>query len=281
MKSKNVLTCTVFVFSLICLGAGNAGSLNGGDAATAEAADTFVDIVFAIDNSGSMGDEAASISDNVQAAIENLQCPNIDVWVNARFMGITGTWGGTLFDEVATTILSNAGDSTTINSSEDNGPVVYDFSIAQNYWQGAATGTQAYQKAVVTIGDEGLQNGSPVNQDDYDVGKEANDEAIGNDTLVFSIIGNSPSTGAAELFTALAEGGVELGGHQFNPTGGFAVDSTDENLQTRLEEVFCTAGTGGNSVSAQPIPTLSQWTLAFLAMLLAYLGYLGMRRRQG
>lgn len=237
------------------------GSLNGGDAATATSADVFLDIVFAIDTSGSMDDEASSISTNVGNAITNLACPTIDVWARARFLGIQGTFGGTLFDESATTVLSSAGDSVTINNSEDCGPVVTDFSTATNFWQGPAQAGQTYVKAVVTIGDEGLENGEPVLQDDYNAGKAANDAAIANSVVVFSIIGNFPSSGVPELFTALAEGGATLGGHVFNDTGGFAIESTDPELQAQLEAVFCSAAiTGLGQLSLLPLKSTNPLT---------------------
>jgi len=284
MILKKLCISLITATSLCCINIGNAGSLNGGDAVSAAAADTFVDIVFAIDTSGSMWDEAASISSNIQSAVENLECPDVNVWVKARFLGLNGTPPVPgLFDERADTVLIAASDAVTMNHSEDNGPVVYDFAIATNYWLGPENGGQTYQKAVVTIGDEGLQNGgsSGQSQDDYDVGKAANDAAIANDTAVFSIIGSNPYPGAAEIFTALAEGSVGLlGGHQFNATGGFAISASDQNLQTRLEEVLCTAATVNNDpVDATPIPTLSPWIMIFLATLLAYFGYVGLGRR--
>ena len=282
MTLKKLYISLIIAISLCCLNIGNAGSLNGGDAASAATADTFVDIVFAIDTSGSMGGDATSISNNIQSVVEALECLDVNVWVKARFLGLDGTWGGTLFDEVAETVLATAGDSVTINHSEDNGPVVYDFAVAQNYWLGPENGGQTYQKAVVTIGDEGLQNGgsSGQDQDDYDVGKLANDAAIANDTVVFSIIGSTPYSGAVEIFTALAEGGATLGGHQFNATGGFAISASGQDLQTRLEAVLCQAATVNlEPVDSVPIPTLSPWILVFLATLLAYFGYVGLGRR--
>lgn len=263
------------VLSLLLFGApAFAGSLDGGDAASAASADVFVDIVFAIDTSGSMSDEAASISSVVGDAVANLQCPNMDVWVRARFVGIDGTWPGTLFDEVAETVLTTAGDATTIDHSEDNGPVVYDFANATNFWLGPDQPGQPYAKAIVTIGDEGLQNGSPVDQADYDSGKLANDAAVANSLIVFSIIGNSPTLNAPELFTALAEGGATLGGHAFNDTGGFAIHSTDPDLQARLEEVFCTAA---DPTIGTPLGAPAAGTAAMAALALALAGA-GVRR---
>lgn len=287
MKLRQFLISITVATLVAFAGHASAGLVQDGDAANAAAADTYLDIVFAIDTSGSMSDEASAISTNVQSALVALECPSIDIWVNAKFVGLDGTWPSTLFDEVAETVLSTAGDTVTIDDSEDNGPVVLDFANATNYWVNPGNPGQKYQKAVVTIGDEGLEDGSTTQtQADYDIGGQANAAAIANDVLVFSIIGNnvgvghSPGSYAAmqELFTALAEGGATLQGVVFNNTGGFAIQADDSQLQTRLEEVLCTAGTGGRFETAAPIPTMSWWSLIALASLLAFAGYRGMRR---
>ena len=257
-----------------------AASISGGDAASQATADTVVDIVFAIDTSGSMRDEASAISRAINSAITNLQCPNIDVWVNARLTGLRGTWGGTLFDETSESVLTGVGAAVTIDDIEDNGPVVFDFATANTaYYVDPTNAGQNYAKAIVTIGDEGLEGGEPVTQADHDSGKAANDIAIANGVLVFSLLGNNPSAGASPLFQALAEGGATLGGHVFNDTGGsFTTTTAATPFEEVLENVFCQAAIVPPPATA--IPTLSEWSLMILAMMLALISWLGIGRKK-
>lgn len=254
----------------------NAAMVTGGDAANQGAADTVVDIVFAIDTSGSMGDEAAAISGAINTAITTLACPANDIWVNARLAGIRGTWGGTLFDERAESILAGVGAATTINDSEDNGPVVFDFATANTtYYSTVVAGGQNYTKAIVTIGDESLQNGGTSDQSDYDSGKAANDIAVANNVLVFSLLGNNPNFGAAAIFQALAEGGGPLGGHTFAATGGtFTTTTAATPFVQVLQDVLCQAGTPPTT----NIPAFGPFAFAASLMSLLWLGRRRIRR---
>lgn len=252
-----------------------AASLTGGNAAGPTTATTLVDIVFAIDTSGSMGTSATAISNAAAAAITNLNCPQ-PVWARARFVGIQGTWAGTVFDEVAGTVITAAGGPVPPpmihNSSEDNAPIILDLIRTPALFPGPAVSGQRYFKGIVTIGDEGLENGSPVNQDDYVAGKAANDLAIASGTLIFSIIANPGSVaGAVQAFTVLAEGGV-LGGLTFANTGGFALQAgSSTNFQTELQRIICQTAGGGGVTPPGPVevPTLSEWMLILLSLMLA------------
>ena len=239
LKKSAILFISFLLFYMLTNA--HAASVSGGDVARKIDADVVVDIVFAIDTSGSMGDEARNISNAIQSALTNMQCADIDVWVNARLVGLQRTWGGTLFDERAESVLASVGADITINHSEDNGPVVFDFATANSaYYIDSTEPNQGYVKAIVTIGDEGLQNGASVNQSDYDIGKMANAIAIENNVLVFSLLGNYPSRNAPALFKALAEGGDILGGHVFSETGGSFTTTTDTTpYEEVLEDVFC------------------------------------------
>jgi len=264
-----------------------AATAEGGDAGSAEAADALVDVVFAIDTSGSMSDEAQGISNAVAGAIANLQCPPElgTIWARARFVGIRSVFSGTVFDERDYSVLSAVGAASTTNSSEDNGPVVTDFAQANAYWNSVVprpSAGQRYAKAVVTIGDEGLDNGYPVDQLDYDAGKLANDTAIANSVYVFSIIGNPAYPGVPELFTALAEGGATLGGYVFNDTGGVAVATTSGvNFEDVLADIFCRAAAPAPPPPfAAPVPTVSAWGLLLLSGLIGGLATFRMWRQR-
>lgn len=254
--------------------------ITGGDASSEATANIVLDMVFAIDTSGSMDDEASSISSNLETAIKNLSCSNDKLWVNAQFVGIDGTWSGTLFDETAQSVLASSGDAVTINNYEDNGPVVYDFANASNYFLDTTTSSQTYRKAIMTIGDEGLENGEPVVQDDYDSGKAANDAAITNGVAVFSMLGNNPATGASDIFEALAVGGKTLGGHVFNPTGGtFTTTASGTDWTNAISSAVCTAAVAPTPAAPTVAVPLSFGGKAALAFLLAMGSFFFMRRK--
>jgi len=227
--------------------------LTGGDAASEAAADVVLDIVFAIDTSGSMTDDIAAIGTAAQNVIRNLNCPDCDVWVRARFFGIDGGYGAVFNESLRSYInnlplvdVNNNPIVSAINSTEDNGVAVQE--LANYYeWAGAGPG-QDYYKAVVHIGDEGAQDGTPVNQADYDAGYAGNQAAILNGVMVFSWVTDDPYAGVPALFYAMAQGGGPLGGHTFGATGGIGITqgSGDSGaVETKLEEIICFAAGGG------------------------------------
>ncbi len=81
--------------ALLCSQA-TGSTIIGGDAANQASANSVLDIVFAIDTSGSMNDDIAAIGGIAQRVIRDLVCP--DSVVRARFMGLTST-SGSVFNE--------------------------------------------------------------------------------------------------------------------------------------------------------------------------------------
>ncbi len=235
MKKLHLLIALVFTVFLVT--STHAAFWEGGDAADKASADVILDIAFAIDTSGSMSDEGRNISTAMQNLVTNLDCPDCNVWVQASFYGIgyNPRWG--LFDTALT--------GGTINSSEDNAPAVSRLATTFTSWQvGGATAEQDYYQAIVTIGDEGSDNGSPGNyQSDYDTAWLANQDAINAGIFLFTMIG-SPDYGAGYTFPLMSEGGTG-GGHTYGDTGGTNVYSTSSTLEADLEEIICTAASGG------------------------------------
>lgn len=226
----------------------SAGYITGGDAADQASATAILDIVFAIDTSASMGDEIATLTSTMGNIVANLDCPDIDCWVRARFFGITGT-SGTLFNETVVGYVNSLGETPVTNHIEDNGPAVTD--LANWYaWNDDSTADQDYYKAIVTIGDEGTENGYPSNQADWDAAYVANQAASSADIFLFSIVGtpwpsyvsNQPHRDA--VFEAMAVGGSG-GGYTFDNTGGGFYSSTSQTLELDIEEIICTAASGG------------------------------------
>ena len=230
--------------------------LTGGDAVDQASADQILDIVFVIDTSGSMVDDIAAIGAVAQAAIQNLECPDCDVWVRARFMGITQNTG--IFDENVRSYVLNKGGIPSSNQSEDSGWAVVD--LVNNYnFNNDAVGSQQYFKAIVTIGDEGTEDGQPVNAADYTAALAANQAAINNDVFLFSWVTDDPFAGVETLFELMAEGGTNPnapsnGAHVFGDTGGAYVKqgANTGEVQTRLQEIICIAATGGTGGSNVP-----------------------------
>ncbi len=252
MKKKilAVMTTCMLVFGV----AGQAAAVSlhlgtaveGGDAASMATADAILDIAFAIDRSGSMQDEGSAISAAMQGIIANLDCPEIDCWVRASFYGINGTaWG----------IFNTALTASPVNHDEDNGPAVTALVNNDSLWSNSSDALvgQDYYRAVVTIGDEGTENGYSITQADWDAAYTANQAAITDDVFVFSLVGTVwpdyswDEANRNAVFSAMAIGGSG-GGHVYGDTGGGFYETTSETLETDIEAIICTAASGGGQV---------------------------------
>lgn len=236
---------------LLCGPMAQATLIIGGDAVSQASATSILDIVFVIDTSGSMSDDIASIGAVAQSTIRNLSCPDVDCFVRARFMSITTTSG--IFNESVTSYVTSRGGSPISNSSEDNGPAVTDLVNHYEWGTDALAGQKNYW-AVVTIGDEGTQDGSPVNQADYDVAYQANQAAIAKGVLLFSWVADDPATAAViPLFRTMALGGAG-GGYNFGNTGGGFVSGplNDVTVEQQLEDIICVAASGGGNELPEP-----------------------------
>ncbi len=260
MKKVFLTVAASVCCSLSFVGLSSAAMLTGGNAADMGSADAVLDIVFASDTSGSMYDEIDGISASMGSIVENLSCPDCDIWVRAAFMGITGTRSGTLFDTTVSGFVSSIPATPVSNHSEDNGPAVTDlanhFSAVGSYvgWTGTPSGSQDYYQAIVTIGDEGTENGAGVYQDDWDAAYVANQAAIASNIMVFSLMGTGISAAGIDVFTAMAVGGAG-GGYTFGDTGGTAILTTSNTLEADLETILCIAGGGGTGGGgAAPVP---------------------------
>lgn len=258
MKRKKIMASGIGLAMLYAAGfagTANASFMTGGDAADQASADDILDIVFAIDTSGSMYDDINAIGAAAQGVIENLECPDCDIWVRASFMGIKGKYGS-VFNESVYDYVTTLGQTPTVNHSEDNGPAVVDLVNWYN-WNDDSTASQDYYKAVVTIGDEGTDNGYPVNQDDWNAAYAANQAAIANNVFLFSWVTDDPYTGVVDLFETMAMGGTG-GGYTFGfAGGGFVNDSAGTgDVGETLERIICTAGSGGGNEVPEPATML-------------------------
>ncbi|MBN1850412.1 MAG: PEP-CTERM sorting domain-containing protein [Deltaproteobacteria bacterium] len=261
MKKYIVLVLTMFFLMGFSMSA-SATYFEAGDAGSQAAADVVLDIVFVADTSGSMYDELTAISNAVYDIVANIDCPECDAWVRARFMNINGSSYG-YFNESVTSYVYGAGGTPISNHQEDNGPAVTDLSNWYN-WNDDTTAEQDYYRAIVTIGDEGTENGYDdhwpmgIYQDDWDAAFVANQAAIANDVMVFSLVGTNSSFDPGDdievLFETMAVGGT--GGistiYSFGNTGGSYALTTSETLEDDIEYIICTAAGGGTG--GEPVP---------------------------
>jgi hypothetical protein len=242
IRSALATTVTAAAFAT---GGAQAAAIVGGDAVDQASADSILDIVFVIDTSGSMSDDITAIGNVANQAITNLSCPDIDCYIRARFMGITSN-SGSVFNENVRSYVLGQGETPLSNHSEDNGPAVIDL-INHYEWNNDAVGAQNYYRAVVTIGDEGTENGQSVNQDDYDVAYAANELAINEGVFLIAWVTDDPYAGVVDLFRTMAVGG-SLGGYNFGDTGGaFVQQGSGAGVQAALEEILCFAAGGGSN----------------------------------
>ncbi|WP_414153957.1 MULTISPECIES: VWA domain-containing protein [Providencia] len=129
--------------------------------------DIALDLVVVIDTSGSMSDESADLSQQIDAAIEKAaaNCPS---HLRATFLGIQGVWTGTKFDQSVSDylILKGVNESSLqarppfkeadgidhAGNKEDLCRAVIDVSRYFDWRDGA-------RRAIFVLGDEGMEGG--------------------------------------------------------------------------------------------------------------------------
>jgi len=136
-----------------------------------------VDIVFVVDTSTSMDDEAKALFGSIDSVISNLS----DVLdIKANLLGITETrW------ELESSVKETIPDSS-VDSIEDWGTAVYDIASKYRDWRDGAV------KIVIPISDECPKEGDDCDGEDEEIIKLAKEVAEQNGVEILPIIGGSP-----------------------------------------------------------------------------------------
>lgn len=213
-----------------------------------------VQVVFAVDTSGSMEEEWATLCNNLQDIVSGLQ--NKGITVESEILAIdqpfeasgsnSCTGGKTVRDTVP---------NPTVNHYEDWGPAVVDLSNQYSWKNG-------YVRVIIAVSDEGPQDGDPVDDADRQSIQDAIAAAKNNNVIVSVILGTGTPTDVVPLANDLASatGGIVSRLDQANLVQQM-VDAIARALQTapvvdKVKTVIQTAGYEVDFVSQpQTIPT--------------------------
>ena len=164
MKKLNVIKSVLAV-----------AALNFAVILSVSAAPVKVDIIFAMDTSGSMNNEASALVNSMNSVTSELSA---DFDLETKLWGITSTqWG--LTSNVRAEVSGG-----TANHSEDWGPATYDLAALYTGWRSGAV------KIVVPISDECPENGDGCGTDDETSVSSARVVADANNVQVLPIIGS-------------------------------------------------------------------------------------------
>jgi RHS repeat-associated protein len=144
------------------------------------ATNTRVDIIFVMDSSGSMDNEASALVNTIKQVSQDLS----SVYdLNASLWSITNEfdYSRTGFDSSVINEIPNG----TVNQYEDWGPAAYDIATYYKKWRANTI------KIVVPISDEGPENGDGLYQDDKDVINKARKAVDNTDINVVPIVAQS------------------------------------------------------------------------------------------
>jgi len=200
----------------------------------------LVDLVIVIDSSTSMKPDATSLSNSVSAAIEaaKSKCPSD---LKVTYLGIEGKFSDSLFRTTIREHLTKLGVAesamrgrkrgtvTSGGAQEDGGRAIEDV-VTHNDWRPNA------KRAILFLGDEGMEGGDTVDADDTAAANKAIGVAKGGDVRVHTYLAKS---GADEKTrqanqAEFARVAAETGGKAFT-----ADDTIQDGFQSLLEEVIC------------------------------------------
>ncbi len=122
-------------------------------------ANTKVDIIFVMDTSGSMSDEAIALKDAIATVNQDL---SVQYDLDSKSWGITEAYSDWGLTSSVREELINLGANPTSDQYEDWGPATYDLATFYTGWR------EDTIKIIVPISDEGPENGDGLDQADRD-----------------------------------------------------------------------------------------------------------------
>ena len=166
-----------------------------------------VDLVFAMDTSGSMNDEFTALCSKIDEVVTELRSEGITV--HHEILGILHT------RQCAVDTVANQVPGGAVNHEEDWGPAVHDLSIARPWEPG-------YVRMVIPMSDEGPNDGDPCSDpgNDRDAIEAAIQAARANQVIASPVLGTWGNPSQGECITRLAN---DLA----NDTGGLTFFSTE------------------------------------------------------
>ena len=215
-----------------------------------------VDLVVVMDSSTSMRPEAIKLSDAIDLAIVKAKksCPS-DLRVS--YLGLEGRFSKTLFDNTIRKYLIELGIDESQMRGRKRGSV--DAGGAQEDGARAIEDVATFfdwrkdaKRALFFLGDEGMEGGDLVNEDDIEAATEAIDVANTHGVVVHTYFANSNAEQAV----------VDLNKSEFERvatgTGGefFTGQESLGEFQTMLEKVICASK--GPAGTLKPCPCTQQ-----------------------
>jgi hypothetical protein len=211
----------------------------GGEEAVSAA--PAVDLVIAIDTSGSMRGEAEGLSAAVSAAITaaKSKCPSD---LRVEYLGLEGKFANTIFQKTVREYLCGGlglaetelkgrkrGGGQGKDGQEDGARNVEDISLHYDWRAGAA-------RNVLFLGDEALEGGDPFDDEDVAAANRAIDTANQADVNVHTYLGEVGGSGRHRkiLQGEFARVAAGTGGRAFT-----SEDTLEGGFQQMLEEIIC------------------------------------------
>jgi len=184
-----------------------------------------VDLIFILDTSGSMSDEASSL----QSAIQNIEsslATNSSFNIKFKTLAISPVYDYTC--NVCEGSVYETIPNSSVNQYEDWGPAVYDMATKYTGWDSGAI------KVLVPISDEGPQDGDPVDSADEAIAQQAAKAAEDNNVYVIPVLGSGADSEVEKLATIMAG---KTGKVLKTTTGTF----TPEQMESAIEQIIAEA----------------------------------------
>lgn len=199
-----------------------------------------VDLVIVIDTSTSMKPDATSLSSSVSAAIEaaKTKCPSD---LKVTYLGIEGKFSDSLFRTTIREHLTKLGIPESAmrgrkrgtvasgGAQEDGGRAIEDV-VTHNDWRANA------KRAILFLGDEGMEGGDAVDADDAAAANKAIEVAKAGNVRVHTYLAKSGADDKTRKANQaeFARVAAETSGKAFTSD-----DTIKDGFQSLLEEVIC------------------------------------------